>query len=322
MDMNFRTLTERITDDEAAYEFLELLRWDGQPLCPHCGSTEQHYFLTPKAADGRKTRTGAVTVRRLWKCRSCRKQFSVLTGTIMHGTKISIRTWVLVIYSMCSSKNGVASREIERDYGLTPRSAWFMIQRIREAMLREDDLPFLAGEVESDETWIGPRQRNVHRNHYANKTPVLTLIDRGTGEARSGLMPRVTAETLAAALTEQMAPEAVLMTDGNRGYQTVGATFSEHHRVNHEIKEYARTVRGKDKQKRRAGVNRCEGFFSQLKGSLDGTFHHVSVEHLNRYLAEFDYRYSTRKQSDAQRMANLVGRVGGRRITYDALTGR
>src|SRR5438876_1032435 len=106
MDLNFRTLTERITDDEAAYEFLEELRWNGEPVCPHCGSIAQHYFLTPKAADGRKTRTGKVTLRRLWKCKDCRRQFSVLTGTMMHGTKISIRTWLFVIYEMCASKNG------------------------------------------------------------------------------------------------------------------------------------------------------------------------------------------------------------------------
>src|SRR2546423_1389170 len=98
MEMNVPALMDRVTDDESAYEFLEELRWEGRPVCPHCGSVAAHYFLTPRAADGRKTRTGKVTVRRLWKCRDCRKQFSVLTGTIMHGSKISVRTWVFVIF--------------------------------------------------------------------------------------------------------------------------------------------------------------------------------------------------------------------------------
>jgi transposase-like protein len=318
MDMNFRTLTARVTDDEAAYQLLEEMRWGDQPVCPHCGSVAAHYFLTPKAADGRKTRTGAVTVRRLWKCRDCRRQFSVLTGTIMHGTKISIRTWVFVIYQMCSNKNGIASREVERDYGLTPRSAWFMIQRIREAMLRDENLPLMAGEIESDETWIGAKQKNRHKNHYANKTPVLTLINRDTGEARSRVMPTVTGDSLATALTAEMDPTAVLMTDGLRAYNKVGATFAEHHKVRHDIGEYALTT----PNGRRSGVNRCEGFFAQLKGSIDGTFHHVSTVHLNRYLAEFDYRYSTRKRSDSQRVQHLMGRTGGRRLTYRDLTGR
>lgn len=318
MDLNFRTLTERITDDEAAYEFLEELRWNGQPVCPHCGSIAAHYFLTPKATDGRKTRTGKVTVRRLWKCKDCRRQFSVLTGTMMHGTKISIRTWLFVIYQMCSSKNGIASREVERDYGLTPRSAWFLVQRIREAMLNDDDpLPF-TGIVESDETWVGPKQKNVHRGHYADRTPVLTLIDRTTGEARSRVMPNVTADTLGKALNEEIHPSAVLMTDGFMGYRKPGEAFSEHHTVNHSIDEYARTTRNG----RRAGVNSCEGFFSQLKGSIDGTFHAVSRTHLARYLGEFDYRYSTRRRSDGQRVAHLMGRAAGSRITYNELTGR
>ena len=110
--MSIPALMNRITDDEAAYLYLEELRWGDRPVCPHCGSIGQHYFLTPRSDSGRKTRTGNITVRRLWKCKDCRKQFSVTTGTIMHGSKISLRTWVLVIFEMCASKNGVASREI------------------------------------------------------------------------------------------------------------------------------------------------------------------------------------------------------------------
>src|SRR5260221_2958849 len=126
-------IIERIPDEASAYEYLETLRWKGTPVCPHCGHDERCYFLNPTNGP-RTTSTGATTARRLWKCASCRQKFSVLTGTVMHGSKIPVRTWMLVIFEMASNKNGIASREIERRYKLTPKSAWFLLHRIRETM--------------------------------------------------------------------------------------------------------------------------------------------------------------------------------------------
>lgn len=133
-------LINQLQTEADAYLYLEKTRWpDGTPpACPHCASSERApSFLKPQdGTTGRKTRTGSISQRRVWKCRdsACRKQFSVLTNTPMHGTKISVRTWVLVTYEMCSSKNGVSAREIERKYGLSPKSAWFLLRRIREGM--------------------------------------------------------------------------------------------------------------------------------------------------------------------------------------------
>jgi transposase-like protein len=318
--MNLNSVSKRVVDDEAAYLFLEELRWDGRPVCPHCGSVADHYFLTPKADDGRKTRTGKITVRRLWKCADCRKQFSVLTGTVMHGTKISVRTWVLVIFEMCASKNGVASREIERKYGLTPRSAWFLLQRIREAMKDDDPGTLLSGIVTADETFIGPNPKNMHSKQrhaqdrkYRDKTAVISMIQRDTGEVRSRVIPNVRAATLRDALMRDVdLPATVLHTDQAKTYTKVGWKAAEHHTVNHALGEY---VRGN------VTTNHAEGFFSQLKRSLDGTFHHVSETHLPSYLAEFDYRFTTRRETDAARVQRLMGRVG-RRLTYDDLTRR
>src|SRR5438876_2124004 len=106
-------LAERIPDEDAAYRFLEEMRWGDQPVCPHCGSVRKPYFLTPKNG-GRKTNRNKISPRRLWKCADCRKQFSVLTGTIMHGTKIAVRSWVFVMFEMAASKNGVSGREVQR----------------------------------------------------------------------------------------------------------------------------------------------------------------------------------------------------------------
>src|SRR5712692_568244 len=120
-NLSIPALAKRVTDEAHAYEFLEELRWNGRPVCPHCGSLRTPYFLKPRADEGRKTRTGKVTQRRLWKCADCRQPFSVLTGTIFHGTKIPIRTWVFVAFEMVASKNGVSAREVQRKYELSPK---------------------------------------------------------------------------------------------------------------------------------------------------------------------------------------------------------
>src|SRR5690349_16938660 len=154
-EFSLPALMARVPNEEAAYLLMEDLRWSATGIaCPHCGSLAKHYFLKPRDPEGRKTRTGSRSQRRVWKCKDCRKQFSVLTGTIFHGTKIPLQTWLFVVFEMCASKNGVAAREIERKYDVTPKSAWFMVHRIREAMKRDPLAGLLSGVVVADETWI------------------------------------------------------------------------------------------------------------------------------------------------------------------------
>lgn len=308
---NILTLSEQIPTEAAAYEYLEGMRWNGNPECPHCGNTDRCYFLTPKDGTDRKTSTGAATQRRLWKCSACRKKFSVLTGTVMHGTKIPVRTWVFVLFEMAASKNGVSAREIERKYGVTNRAAWFLTHRIREAMKAGGIMVKMTGTVVADETFIGGHVRNMHASKRASAPPksaVLTLIEKDTGRARSRVVPDVTGRTLKRALQEQVSPHTVLHTDSASAYIRIGEMLDEHHTVNHNIGEYVRH--------NKISTNQAENFFSQLKRSLDGTHHHVSREHLARYLAEFDFRYSTRTITDAERFRMLVGQTGGRRLTY------
>jgi transposase-like protein len=319
-ETNILRLAQRIPDEGAAYAYLEELRWHGSPVCPHCGNEDRCYFLTPANGKSRATRTGTQTERRLWKCGTCRKQFSVLTDTVMHGTKIPVRTWVFVIFEMCASKNGVSAREIERKYGLTPRSAWFMTHRIREAM-KDNGLGVFVGTVVADETWIGgkPANRHGHRRGIGgqgvtDKAPVLSLVNKSTGQVRSKVVPDVTGATLRKAIAERVDMAAsVLHTDSGSQYNATGTEFAAHERVDHSAGEY---VRGD------VTTNHAEGYFSQLKRSLDGTHHRISREHLDRYLAEFDYRYSTREVSDAERVDDLLSRVSGRRLAYAPLTGR
>jgi transposase-like protein len=315
MALNVLTLADRLRTEADAYLFLEELRWGDRPVCPHCGSIRTPYFLRPKEGSSRRTRTGSASQRRVWKCADCRRQFSVLTGTIFHGTKISVRVWVLVIFDMCSAKNGMSAREIERKYGLTPKTAWFMAHRIREAMKRDPIAGMLSGRVVADETFYGGKPSNRHGHDPRrsiqgrhDKTPIMSLVSRETGEVRSQVIANVKPATLRSVLHEHVDPERThLHTDGARNYRLIARDFASHEAVNHDAREY---VRGD------VTTNHAEGYFAQLKRSLDGTHHHVSREHLHRYLAEFDYRYTTRKLSDSERMRAVLGKVAGRRLTY------
>jgi len=308
------SLSRTITAEAEAYAYFKSLRWGDSPLCAHCGGTNV-YLLVPKNGVSRKTRTGANSERRVWQCRPGRKQFSVLTNTVMHGTRISVRTWLMVIFEMCASKNGVSARELERKYGMCPRTAWYVAHGVREAMRSEGGL--LAGTIVSDETWIGGGPKNRHKaerrqdgrkKHATNKSPVMSLICADTGEVRSQVVPNVTGFTMFDVIKASVATRrSHLQTDKGAGYQRVSWLFAEHTVVDHSAGEYVARNGG--------GTNLAENYFSQLERSLDGTHHHVSREHLDRYVAEYDFRYTTRKISDAERM-NLLMAHSGRRLTY------
>lgn len=179
--MTLAELRKRVTDEHDAYLLMEELRWgkDADRLtCPHCGN-DKAYFLNPKGgargtgkakADGKRTQS----VRRVWKCAACRKQFSVLTGTIFHGTKVALADWLTVMVLMCSAKNGIASREVERLIGVTPETAWFMLHRLRESMKREPLVGMLSGTVVADETFIGGQRTSTSRARLAHTAPVVS----------------------------------------------------------------------------------------------------------------------------------------------------
>ena len=324
-----------VASEADAYKLIEDVRWQGTPECPHCGSTERISFLNPANGTSRKTRTGKPSERRLWFCGACRKQFTVLVGTIFHGTKVPLRTWLFVFYEMCANKNGIAAREIERRYNVTAKTAWFMTQRIREAMKRDPLSGMMRGVVIADETFIGGSYRNMKKKDrdpkvgkpvakgerhgvWANKTIVLSLIEERTGEVRSTVIPDITGATLRKAIAEQAdMADTTLYTDEWTGYRPLSAELAGHETVNHEADEYVRYEGDAV-----ITTNAAEGYFSQLKRSIDGTHHRVSAKHLPRYLAEFDFRYSTRKMDDTQRTMRLFGQVGGRRLSYRPLAGQ
>jgi transposase-like protein len=283
------SLSREILTEADACTYLENLRWHGEPRCPKCDSAEVQY-IAPSNGVSRTTAGGAQSERRVWKCRPCAKQFSVLTGTIMHATKIPVRIWVMVIFEMCSSKNGVAAREIERKYGLCPRTAWHMLHRIREAMSHDGGTLF-TGDVVADEVYIGGdpanrhanKRRDVKRGRGTDKTPVVSLIDADTHEVRSAVLTWVDSASLGKVIRENVdMATTTLHTDSHNGYVPVGRKMAGHCAVDHKAGQYV--------TEKSNGTNMAENYFAQLKHGLKGTHIHVDPKHLHRYLGEFDYR--------------------------------
>jgi len=289
------SLASKIPTEANAYRYLEELRWDGDPVCPHCGVIGGHYFLTPENGVSRKTSSGSLSQRRTWKCADCRRQFSVLTGTVMHGSHIPLRTWIFVYFEMAANKNGIAAREVARKYGLQPKSAWHLTQRIREAMKAGSLVP-MTGTVVADETYVGGNPKNKHQQGREErpvgrkaggllfKTGVFSVVNKDTKEVRSWIITETSSRSVGELLRQNTDLEhTVLFTDASVIYHAVGKTFASHETVDHSAREFV-SPSG-------ASTNQIENYFSQLKRSLDGTHHHVSKKHLARYLAEFDYRY-------------------------------
>ncbi|HVA08563.1 MAG TPA: IS1595 family transposase [Acidimicrobiales bacterium] len=327
--LNLATLPKYLSNEAAAWELLERLRWDGKPVCPHCGTiSEDHYFIAARSGE-RKTRTGQTTYRRLWKCREkgCRKQFSVLVGTIFESSKIPVSKWLLAIWLMSAGKNSVSAMELKRHLGIAYQSAWFMGHRLREAMTRQPLAGLLSGTVVADETYVGGLPKNKHRQGRPvylpgggrgragtphHKTPVLALVSKNTGEVRTRVMADVNGSTLRQAIKQEVdAPNTVLHTDGLKAYKKISSDFAGHEYVRHEKYEY---VRGD------VSTNMAESFFAQFKRSVDGTFHNVSKAHLGRYADEFAFRWTTSKMSDAERVQKMVDQSVGKRLTYRPLT--
>jgi len=301
-DINIVELAATYSDEGKAREILEGIRWPNGPVCPRCGGVDP-YRLTPKP--GSRTRQG------LLKCRACRRQFTVTVGTIFEDSHISLGKWLMAFHLMVASKKGMSAHQLHRMLGITYRSAWFMAHRIRYAMQQPPLVGKLKGIVEADETYVGGKVSNKHRSRGRgrgtdNKTPVLALVER-KGKVRSFPMARITGEVLGSVLKGHIHPETRLITDSYAAYRKPGKAFKSHESVAHDKGEY---VRGD------AHTNTVEGFFSILKRGITGTYHHVGVKHLWRYLGEFDFRYNERGITDSARAALAAKQAEGKRLTY------
>lgn len=293
-------------DKELAREHLESIRWPDGAICPHCGGCERVMKLK-----GKSTRSG------VYKCGDCRKQFTVTVGTVFERSHVPLNKWLMATHLVCSSKKGLSAHQLHRMIGVTYKTAWFMMHRIREAM-REPFTEQLGGGghyVESDETYIGNKStpRGYKFRGSQHKEKVLTLVERD-GKARSFHINRVNARTVGSILRDQIASDSALITDDASHYIKPGRDFAGHASVNHSASEY---VRGS------VHTNTIEGFFSILKRGMNGVYQHCSPKHLKRYLAEFDFRYSYRNKlgyEDSDRARLALKGIEGKRLTYNPIS--
>jgi len=304
-----RPLTAAIYhDDNAAREHLETVLWrDAGATCPRCGQFGDRITKLM----GKSTRPG------VYKCKDCRKPFSVTVGTIFERSHVPLCKWIMAAHLMANAKKGMSALQLQRDIGTNYETAWFLFHRLRECA----DAVFgpLGGEgkiVEGDTTYIGGKEKNKHRNKRnpkniggAGKMIVHSLIERG-GAVRSHHVANVSGKTLRPIVMKTVSRKSSFMTDTAGGYMEMGKEFARHEMVDHGAGEY---VRGD------AHSNTVESFFALLKRGVYGQFHNISEAHLHRYLREFDWRHSNRHLSDAERTDALLAGAKGKRLLYHQL---
>jgi len=306
-------------DEQKAVEFFELHRWGGSPACPRCDSTAVYTMRDRHDPEAREANYR-------WRCRDCKRMYSIRTGLIFEETRLPLRTWVYAFWKACSSKKGVSALQISRECEISYKSALFLMHRIRFAMVEDyGSAPMLSGTVEVDEAWIGGSPRHKVRSHVdpitgeirqyisrsdkseRSKTPIMALVERG-GRVRARHIDRVHRGTLGSAIRELVEHGSTIHTDENPSYNHLDRSPKyRHETVCHSAGEY---VRGD------VTTNTVEGFFSLIKRGVYGTFHSVSKHHLHRYLAEFEFRYNTRKMDDGERTVAAIKRSEGKRLLY------
>jgi transposase-like protein len=311
---------EALHDEAKAYELVESVLWPEGPVCPHCGSVERISKM-----QGKSTRIGA------YKCYACRGKFTVKIGTIFEDSHIPMRFWLQAIFLLASSKKGISSNQLHRTFGISLRSAWFMSHRLREAMRAGPLSPMGGGggSVEIDETVYGRasthpkgrRRRDPSIRGTAHKNVVLSLVQRG-GEVRTFHVSGTTIAELMPVINANVGREAQVMTDAATWYKHMNdpaedgsRKFVSHDRVDHSKDEYVREEPGRPV----IHTNTVEGYFSVFKRGMRGTYQHCKEKHVNRYLAEFDFRYNARVSlgvNDKARAERLLRGVTGKRLTY------
>lgn len=305
--MNLAELSAVVVNEAKALEIVEKLHWPNGPVCPHCGATDRIYILA-----GVKDKRGRIR-HGLKKCGHCRKQFTVRVGSIFEDSPIPLGKWLLAIHLMCSSKKGISSNQLKRELGISYQSAWFLTHRVRLAMT-VDPLKSLLGTgpdaiVEIDETFVGGKvSNNMHRNKTevaGRKTIVMTLVDR-EGDAVGVVVPDTKKRTLEAVAKPLVDRSATIITDANPSYANLDDYFHGHLVVDHN-KQFVRAVI--------IHTNFAESYHSLLKRGLIGAFHHVSAEHLHRYINEFSFRWNSRKETDGERTERAVRATVGKRLT-------
>jgi transposase-like protein len=293
-------LVNAIPDEQAAIDHFTAIRWENGAFCPYCGGTKIYHFSD----------------KRTHKCGECRKRFSIKVGTIFEDTKIPMRKWLMAVWFITSHKKGIASTQLAKDIGVTQKTAWFMLHRLRHAALTQSFNRPLGGEVESDETFVGGKSKNKHAvkrepgtQGGKGKAILFGMLERG-GELRTITMKNLKARNVQSLIAQNVAPGATIMTDEHGSFIGLQGRYN-HHAVNHSAGEYVRHYV--------LHTNGIESVWALFKRQIVGTHHWLSEKHLFRYAAEMTWRFNRRDLEEGDRVNGLLAQTDGR-LTYKALT--
>lgn len=296
-------------DEAKAREALEAVRWPDGPICPHCGSSDPDKLAKVEGTK-KSHRPG------LYYCNDCKGQFTVTVGTVFERSKVPLTKWWMATHMMNSNKNGVSAHEIHRTLKVTYKTAWFMMHRLREAMIEAAPTPMgsLGGAVQSDETYYlnTSKRAKGYKKGLSQKAAVLALVDETTKTVRTFHIGKTaTAAKVEQILFTNVNRKATLVTDESNLYKVLGKEFGDHQKMNHSAREYVN----------QGGytTNNVENFFGVFKRGMRGTYTFCGEQHLKRYLVEFEFRYNNRSGlgvTDGERTAKALKGIEGKRLTY------
>lgn len=294
-------LMENLRSEDDCRLFLENVRWQGTPICPHCGSiSDKHYRLKTHG-----------TFKGLHKCKDCNKRFTVTVGTMFEGSHVPLQKWFYAIYIFLSHKKGISSVQLSKDIGVTQKTAWFILARIRYN-LRELERVLFDGIVQMDETYVGGKNKGRFKNNRGRsikqKTPVVGILT--DNRVIATVVPDTTRKTLHTIIYGLIKPGSTIVTDEWPAYNGLSSDYI-HETVEHNIRQYV--------NKDGFHTNGIEGFWSHLKRGLRGIYHVVKPKYLQTYCNEFAYRYSTRKMTDIDRFMQFLLKPS-ERLRYSELT--